>query len=62
MPLEFIDKHLFKPFQSTKNKGLGIGLFQCRTIIEAHKGKMDVQSKVGEGTTFILRLPINWDK
>lgn len=56
---EFIDKQLFKPFQSTKNKGLGIGLFQCKAIIEAHKGKMDVRSKPGEGTTFIMRLPIN---
>src|SRR3989339_1240708 len=62
MSNEFMDKHLFKPFQSTKNKGLGIGLFQCKTIIEAHKGKMDVQSKADEGTTFILRLPINRDR
>ena len=62
MPLEFIDKHLFKPFQSTKNKGLGIGLFQCKTIIEAHKGKIDVQSKPGEGTTFTLRFPVNRDR
>jgi putative PEP-CTERM system histidine kinase len=55
---EFIDKQLFKPFQSTKNKGLGIGLFQCKAIIEAHKGKMDVRSKPGEGTAFTIRLPI----
>lgn len=58
---EFIDKQLFKPFQSTKKKGLGIGLFQCKTIIEAHQGRMDVHSSPGEGTTFTLRLPINRD-
>lgn len=59
MAAEFIDKYLFKPFQSTKNKGLGIGLFQSKTIVEAHKGLMDVRSKLGEGTVFIIKLPVS---
>ncbi|MBC8412578.1 MAG: PEP-CTERM system histidine kinase PrsK [Nitrospira sp.] len=55
---EFIENSLFKPFQSTKEKGLGIGLFQCKTIVEAHSGKLLVRSRVGEGTDFILSLPL----
>lgn len=62
MAAEFIDKQLFKPFQSAKNKGLGIGLFQCKTIIEAHKGKIDAESKPGGGTVFTVRLPVNQDR
>lgn len=57
MSEEFIDKQLFKPFQSTKKKGLGIGLFQCKTIVEAHKGRIDVESKEGIGTRFTVKLP-----
>jgi hypothetical protein len=62
MSREFIDKHLFKPFQSTKRKGLGIGLFQCKTIVEAHKGRIEVESQPNQGTTFTLKLPINGDR
>ncbi len=55
---EFIKKHLFKPFRTTKKKGLGIGLYQCKQIVEAHGGLIEVESKVGNGTTFTIRLPI----
>jgi putative PEP-CTERM system histidine kinase len=48
---------LFMPFKSTKNKGLGIGLYQCKTILEAHGGKIFVESTVNQGTTFHLELP-----
>lgn len=58
MDEEFKDKHLFKPFHSTKEKGLGIGLFQCKTIVEAHKGKIEVDSEEGKGCTFRVKLPI----
>lgn len=57
MSKEFINKHLFKPFHSTKSKGLGIGLYQCKEIITAHKGKIEVESKEGEGTVFKVKLP-----
>ena len=54
----FVRDSLFRPFQSTKKKGLGIGLFQCRAIVQAHGGGMQVESKVGEGTTFLVSLPV----
>jgi putative PEP-CTERM system histidine kinase len=53
----FLRHHLFKPFSTTKNKGLGIGLYQCRQIVEAHGGKIEVVSVVGKGTTFSVLLP-----
>jgi putative PEP-CTERM system histidine kinase len=58
MSKEFMDKKLFKPFQTTKNKGLGLGLYQCKTIINAHSGKLEVKSMEGVGTTFSIYLPI----
>jgi putative PEP-CTERM system histidine kinase len=53
----FVKDSLFRPFQSTKKKGLGIGLFQSRAIVQAHGGGMHVESKVGHGTTFLVSLP-----
>ncbi|MBD3304952.1 PEP-CTERM system histidine kinase PrsK [candidate division KSB3 bacterium] len=50
-------KTLFTPFQSTKKKGLGIGLYQCKTIVEAHGGKISVESEEGRGTIFRLEFP-----
>ena len=54
---EFIDKFLFKPFKSSKKGGFGVGLFQCKTIIEAHNGRIEVKSEEGMGTTFTISLP-----
>jgi signal transduction histidine kinase len=48
---------LFKPFFSTKPGGTGLGLPTTRKIIEAHRGLIDVQSEVGRGTKFTIRLP-----
>ncbi len=55
---EFIQRQLFRPFQSSKQKGLGIGLFQCKSIVEAHYGSIEVESEVGKGTIFTVKLPI----
>ena len=57
MSPEFVRKSLFKPFQTTKKQGLGIGLFHTKTIVEAHGGKIEVQSERGAGTTFRVLLP-----
>jgi putative PEP-CTERM system histidine kinase len=65
---EFIEKSLFRPFQSTKQRGLGIGLFHCRIIVEGHQGRIDVLSEEGKGSTFrvllplTLRTPVNIDR
>jgi hypothetical protein len=58
MSKEFIETRLFKPFQTTKKKGLGVGLYQCKSIIEAHSGRIKVKSTEGKGTDFFIYLPI----
>ena len=58
MTEEYISTKLFKPFETTKVNGFGIGVYQCRQIVEAHGGEMHVMSKLGEGTTFTVWLPI----
>jgi len=58
MSPEFISRSLFRPFQTTKKKGLGIGMFQSKLIVEAHQGLLQVQSTPGHGTTFRLLLPL----
>jgi putative PEP-CTERM system histidine kinase len=55
---DFLKNHLFKPFRTTKEKGLGIGLYQCRQIIDAHSGTLQAESVSGEGTVFTVCLPI----
>ena len=57
MSLDFQRRELFKPFATTKKKGLGIGLYQCRRIVEAHGGRIEVQSEVGSGSVFTVWLP-----
>ena len=54
---EFIQRSLFRPFQTTKKQGIGIGMFQCKMIVEAHHGKIEVQSELNKGTTFRILLP-----
>jgi len=55
---EFMATSLFKPFRSTKKNGLGIGMFQAKAIIEAHGGRIAVESEPGKGTTIRLWLPL----
>jgi putative PEP-CTERM system histidine kinase len=57
MTREFIANNLFKPFQTTKKNGLGIGLYQSKTVVEAHGGRIEVESVPGRGTTFRVLLP-----
>ncbi|NLC70072.1 MAG: PEP-CTERM system histidine kinase PrsK [Desulfuromonadaceae bacterium] len=59
MSRDFIDKCLFRPFHSTKKKGFGIGLYQCRNIVEAHGGRIEVSSEEGKGSVFCVYLPLS---
>ena len=53
-----VKKTIFDPFFTTKIQGIGLGLTLTKGIIEAHEGNIEVESKEGEGTTFIISLPI----
>jgi putative PEP-CTERM system histidine kinase len=53
----FIRESLFRPFQTTKKKGFGIGMFQSKVIVEAHRGRISVTSEPGVGTTFRVLIP-----
>jgi putative PEP-CTERM system histidine kinase len=57
MTHDFIQRLLFRPFQTTKRNGIGIGMFQCKRIVEAHHGKIEVESEPGKGTAFRILLP-----
>lgn len=57
MSEEFMRHRLFRPNQTTKAKGLGIGLYQSREIVLAHGGEIIVASEVGRGTKFEVVLP-----
>lgn len=48
---------IWNPLFTTKSKGMGFGLSICRRILEYHGGSIEVKSKVGEGTSFIILLP-----
>ena len=58
MSKEFISTSLFKPFRSSKLHGLGIGLFQCKKIVEAHGGRIEVESEERKGSEFRVILPV----
>ena len=53
-----IQDHLFEAFVTTKEDGMGLGLSICRTIIEAHGGRIWVDSVLGEGTAFHFCVPV----
>lgn len=58
MAQEFVQQRLFRPFQTTKKNGIGIGMFHCKMIVEAHHGRIDVESQKGKGTCFRISLPV----
>ena len=49
---------IWTPFFTTKAEGMGLGLPICKRVIEAHDGKISVESIVGEGTTFTVTIPV----
>jgi PAS domain S-box-containing protein len=50
---------LFTPLFSTKVQGVGLGLAICKNLVEGHNGRIEVKSKVGQGSTFTVKLPIH---
>lgn len=49
---------VFEPYFSTKQAGFGLGLAVTRKIVEEHKGSIEVESEINQGTTFTVRLPV----
>lgn len=57
MSRDFQERRLFHPFATTKQGGVGLGLYTCREVVRAHGGAIEVSSEVGVGTTFKVVLP-----
>jgi len=51
--------HIFEPFYTTKKKGTGLGLMIVQRIVRQHGGHIELESRVGQGTTFRIRLPLH---
>ena len=58
MSPEFVRSQLFKPFHSSKVGGFGIGAFEARELIRGMDGRLEVESREGLGTRFVVRLPL----
>lgn len=58
MSASFVRDRLFRPFQTTKPRGLGIGLYQCRHMVQGLGGELAVDSTEGIGTRMTVRLPV----
>ncbi|QGN53411.1 XrtA/PEP-CTERM system histidine kinase PrsK [Novosphingobium sp. Gsoil 351] len=58
MSPDFVRNRLFKPFVSTKPGGFGIGAFEARELVRAMQGRLDVESREGLGSRFVIRLPL----
>jgi signal transduction histidine kinase len=61
MSKSFMENTLFHPFMSTKEKGLGLGLFTCQQIVQLHQGSIEVESAPNSGSIFRIILPAESD-
>jgi putative PEP-CTERM system histidine kinase len=57
MTAEFVRTRLFQPFASTKEQGFGVGAFEAKSLLAAMGGRLEVESRLGDGTRFTLFLP-----
>ncbi|AVT80238.1 trifunctional serine/threonine-protein kinase/ATP-binding protein/sensor histidine kinase [Rhodopseudomonas palustris] len=55
---EEVRGRIFEPFFTTKAAGMGVGLAICRSIVELHRGTIDVRSTPGQGSTFEIAIPV----
>jgi signal transduction histidine kinase len=58
MSPDFLSNRLFKPFNSTKPNGMGIGAYESRQYIQELGGSLTVESELGRGTVVTVRLPL----
>jgi signal transduction histidine kinase len=58
MSAEFVRERLFKPFQSTKHSGMGIGAYESQQYVGSVGGRIEVESTPGAGTTVRVYLPL----
>lgn len=54
--------HIFEPLFTTKSSGVGLGLAIVKNFVEKHNGTVDVESELGKGTTFTVRLPVRQEE
>ena len=52
-------RRLFEPYFTTKKDGTGLGLFVTRKLVTDHGGRIEFESRPGQGTTFLVRLPVS---
>jgi len=55
-------ERLFTPYYTSKQHGTGLGLAIVQSVVSDHGGRIDVRSRTGEGTTFVITLPANSDR
>jgi signal transduction histidine kinase len=58
MSPDFVRTKLFKPFVSSKQGGFGIGAFEARELVQAMRGRLEVDSREGIGSRFTVCLPL----
>ncbi|ABB37650.1 multi-sensor signal transduction histidine kinase [Oleidesulfovibrio alaskensis G20] len=59
---DILRRGLFKPFRSTKRRGMGIGLYHCKKIVEAHGAALHVRNRPGEGAEFVIEFAPQQEK
>ena len=58
MSAKYIREKLFRPFESTKQTGMGVGTYECQQYVQELGGRIEVESRESKGTTFRIWLPL----